>query len=307
MPSSSIYQIPIPDGLESRTYGALYRLLSRRKQIPLGILRGVFSHTKSGPKSNKMPYVFTNPPKDTELFTCDKVFILSQTPVGINRVMKDETKEMQMYSNLRSRKKTAEDIMGVVGDLREEVRRSEDRVQAQYDDMHSKFDAIMHALGASHPNANSHGYSQGGSSSSSRPISASAKLTGSPSVARKSFNKGSTGRDIRGLSVDGKDGGIRDRVLSYDIHPGRIGPLRGRLNSQESNRGRLNSQESSSSRGRLNSGGDSPNNVNRARLSSGEGSGKHNNVSRVRLNSGDGREGRDGSDSRRTSKNTGSV
>lgn len=36
MLSSSLYQISIPDGLESRTYGSLYRLLSRRKQIPLG-------------------------------------------------------------------------------------------------------------------------------------------------------------------------------------------------------------------------------------------------------------------------------
>ena len=36
MMSSSLYQISIPDGLESRTYGSLYRLLSRRKQIPLG-------------------------------------------------------------------------------------------------------------------------------------------------------------------------------------------------------------------------------------------------------------------------------
>jgi hypothetical protein len=86
--SSSLYQISIPDGLESRTYGALYRLLSRRNQIPLGILRGVFSNTKSGPKANKMPYVFTNPPKDTELFTCDKIFVLSQTPVGISRNMR---------------------------------------------------------------------------------------------------------------------------------------------------------------------------------------------------------------------------
>lgn len=85
MDSSSLYQISIPDGLESRTYGSLYRLLSRRKQIPLGILRGVFANTKSGPKSNKMPYVFTNPPKDTELFTCDKVFVLSQVPVGLHR------------------------------------------------------------------------------------------------------------------------------------------------------------------------------------------------------------------------------
>ena len=53
--------------------------------IPLGLLRGVFSNTNTGPKSNKMPFVFTNPPKDTELFSCDKVFVLSQTPVRISQ------------------------------------------------------------------------------------------------------------------------------------------------------------------------------------------------------------------------------
>lgn len=42
-----------------------------------GLLRGTFPHTNTGPKANKMPYVFTNPPRDTELFTCDKVFVLS--------------------------------------------------------------------------------------------------------------------------------------------------------------------------------------------------------------------------------------
>ena len=36
MRSSSLYQISIPEGLESRTYGALFQLLCRRKQIPLG-------------------------------------------------------------------------------------------------------------------------------------------------------------------------------------------------------------------------------------------------------------------------------
>ena len=36
--NSSLYQINIPDGLESRTYGALYRLLAKRKQIPLGTI-----------------------------------------------------------------------------------------------------------------------------------------------------------------------------------------------------------------------------------------------------------------------------
>lgn len=36
MVSSSLYQISIPEGLESRTYGALFQLLCKRKQIPLG-------------------------------------------------------------------------------------------------------------------------------------------------------------------------------------------------------------------------------------------------------------------------------
>jgi hypothetical protein len=85
---SSLYQIPLPEGLDSRTYGALYTLLAKRKMIPLGILRGVFANTKSGPKANVMPYVFTNPPKDTELFSCDKVFVLSQTPIKISRFNK---------------------------------------------------------------------------------------------------------------------------------------------------------------------------------------------------------------------------
>jgi hypothetical protein len=76
--SSSLYQIPIPDDLESHTYGALYKHLSKKDIVPVGIFRGVFEQMKTGPKSNKMSYVFTNPPKDTELFSCDKIFVLSQ-------------------------------------------------------------------------------------------------------------------------------------------------------------------------------------------------------------------------------------
>lgn len=83
---SSLYQIPLPEKLETRTYGALFsHLVKKKKQIPLGLLRGVFNNTKSGPKGNSLPYVFTNPPKDTELFSCDRIFVLSQTPVKITR------------------------------------------------------------------------------------------------------------------------------------------------------------------------------------------------------------------------------
>ena len=80
--SSTLYQIPIPDKLESRTYGALFRYLASTGVIPLGLLRGVFPSMKVGSKNNSMPYVYTNPPKDTELFTCDKVFVLSPQPIG---------------------------------------------------------------------------------------------------------------------------------------------------------------------------------------------------------------------------------
>jgi hypothetical protein len=80
-PSSTLYQMAIPDGLESRTYGALFRFLSREGQVPLGLFRGVFPQMKVGSKNNKMSYVYTNPTKDTELFSCDRVFVLS--PVSV--------------------------------------------------------------------------------------------------------------------------------------------------------------------------------------------------------------------------------
>ena len=80
--SSSLYQIAIPDGLESRTYGALFRHLAQTGVIPIGLFRGVFPQMKVGSKNNKMSYVYTNPTKDTELFSCDKVFVLSPIPMN---------------------------------------------------------------------------------------------------------------------------------------------------------------------------------------------------------------------------------
>ena len=82
---SSLYQISIPDDLESHTYGALFKHLAKSDMIPLGIFRGVFAQMKTGPKANKMSYVFTNPPRDTELFSCDKVFVLAQKPLFVDK------------------------------------------------------------------------------------------------------------------------------------------------------------------------------------------------------------------------------
>ena len=85
MTGSSLYQIAIPDDLESHTYGALFKHLAKSDMIPLGIFRGVFAQMKTGPKANKMSYVFTNPPRDTELFSCDKVFVLAQKPLFLDK------------------------------------------------------------------------------------------------------------------------------------------------------------------------------------------------------------------------------
>lgn len=79
---SSLYQIPMPDGLKDKTYGALVKLLASRGILAIGLLRGLLHNMHLGPKGNKMVYVYTNPSKDTEVFSCDRVFVLSQKVLG---------------------------------------------------------------------------------------------------------------------------------------------------------------------------------------------------------------------------------
>jgi hypothetical protein len=86
--ASSLYQIPIPDGLSSATYGVLFSHLAQSGILPLGLLRGVFPNMSNGAKGNKMSYVYTNPHKTTELFTCDKVFVLSPTCSTTSKTIK---------------------------------------------------------------------------------------------------------------------------------------------------------------------------------------------------------------------------
>jgi hypothetical protein len=80
LPSSRLYQIPIPDGLTSMTYGAMFKTLAKRRQMPLGIIRGVFESRQFGSRGNKLRYCYTNPPKDAEIFSCDSVIVLSPKP-----------------------------------------------------------------------------------------------------------------------------------------------------------------------------------------------------------------------------------
>ena len=78
---SCLYQMSIPESFTEHTYGKLFKELSVQGIIPLGILRGTFSGMNMGPKANRAPYVYTNPDKETELFKCDKIFVLSPKPL----------------------------------------------------------------------------------------------------------------------------------------------------------------------------------------------------------------------------------
>lgn len=78
---SCLYQMSIPDNFNERTYGKLFQRLSNQGIVPLGLLRGTFAGLSVGPRANRTPYVYTNPDKDTEIFKCDKVFVLSTKPL----------------------------------------------------------------------------------------------------------------------------------------------------------------------------------------------------------------------------------
>eukprot|EP01039_Chlorochromonas_danica_P003715 gene3715-4064_t len=84
--SSCLYQIAVPppdngNGGEVKTYGQLFEALAGRGILPLGLLRGTFAHLSLGPRSNRTNYVVTNPSPSTELFSCDRIFVLSPWPL----------------------------------------------------------------------------------------------------------------------------------------------------------------------------------------------------------------------------------
>ena len=134
---SSLYQIPIPEGLTNRTYGALYKLLASRNMIPLGLLRGVLSSTNVGPKGNKAPYVYTNPNPDTEIFLCDRVFVLAQhTPTlvrpGGSPSSTDGFEDDLMNSTMRKKKTSTDDVLTALNAMKKDVDQFQE-VQRQFE------------------------------------------------------------------------------------------------------------------------------------------------------------------------------
>jgi len=132
---SALYQIKVPEG-DTRTYGELYKSLSKTGLVPLGLYRGVFKNMQVGPKQNKMPYVFTNPPKETELFSCDKVFVLSQKPIMGKRTLTKRT-DWALVRNLEA---------DPVDQLRRHLKVVDETTRRRIDRLDSKLEGVLSAL-----------------------------------------------------------------------------------------------------------------------------------------------------------------
>ena len=102
---SVMYQIPVPVSFYGKTYGELFEYLCLDENVvPLGLYRGLFPGDEIGPQDNFIPYVYTNPSKDTRLCSTDYTYILSTTPP--KKFLEERARDMKRnYSILRSRSK----------------------------------------------------------------------------------------------------------------------------------------------------------------------------------------------------------
>jgi hypothetical protein len=84
MALSNLYQVTMTDqllgGLRSPSYGNVFDYLLANGQLALALYRGVNVHAKIGIKANTMAYVYTNPCRETDVASCDMVFVLSSKP-----------------------------------------------------------------------------------------------------------------------------------------------------------------------------------------------------------------------------------
>ena len=99
---SCLYQIDVPENLERRTFGYMFKKLSRESNIlPVAVLRGTLPQMSAGPNGNKTPYVVTNPHRGMALYSCDKLFVLSQKPVqsGVTKKIAESFNEIKTFED----------------------------------------------------------------------------------------------------------------------------------------------------------------------------------------------------------------
>jgi hypothetical protein len=148
---SCLYQMAIPENLEKRTYGGLYQYLASRGKVPLGLLRGIFANMNMGPKSNLMPYVYTNPDKDTELYSCDRVFVLSTTPERVESKVdiKDWLLDLQMSKSreINKESKDSPSKSAKTSELLErQQKKMEDRLSKFSGDVNKKLASLLELI-----------------------------------------------------------------------------------------------------------------------------------------------------------------
>ena len=146
---SCLYQMPIPSYLKKMYYGYLFKELALSGIIPLGLLRGTMvrdGESTLGPKLNKMAFVFTNPDKDSELYCCDRVFVLSPQPIPQSDAI-DWEKDIKLHRDWDERRRVHLDTSETIKkdlDVFQEL--LENKLDAKISSLSSVIDTKVNAL-----------------------------------------------------------------------------------------------------------------------------------------------------------------
>lgn len=144
--SSCLYQIPIP-ALETRTYGSLVQHLCSQGIIPVALYRGVYSSTNLGPRKNSMPYTFTNPQSETEIFSCDQVFVLSRSPQELRNSKSSRSSDRDsLRENEEQIRRVGKAIEGDVAAVLDSQQKAIQRLAHMSEDLEKKVANIINDL-----------------------------------------------------------------------------------------------------------------------------------------------------------------
>lgn len=143
---SCLYQMAVPENLDQKSYGHLYQMLSSKGIIPIGILRGTFSHLNIGGKSNKVPYVFTNPDKGVELFSCDRIFVLSTSPIQISKKANFADWMLDIERQHKARTGSVAEVTRSISEVDMTNKHISDRIMRINRDVGKKLNEISHLL-----------------------------------------------------------------------------------------------------------------------------------------------------------------
>lgn len=143
---SCLYQMAVPENLDQKSYGHLYQMLSSKGIIPIGILRGTFSHLNIGGKSNKVPYVFTNPDKGVELFSCDRIFVLSTSPIQISKKANFADWMLDIERQHKARTGSIAEVTRSISEVDMTNKHISDRIMRINRDVGKKLNEISHLL-----------------------------------------------------------------------------------------------------------------------------------------------------------------